>query len=267
MKINYDNVLGEGSFANVYGTDNNQYVAKVEDNILTNLLKKEARLMMKMCEYDKDGKYVIPIYKYYEENDKNIMIMQRMGLSLADMVRRSDVTMDEYSIKNMMRKLIIALKYIHEFGFCHGDIKPENVMLSRDYKKIYFIDFGLSKAFMVGKKQIEFKKNVSPSGTLRFMSVNVNEWIKMSRRDDMISLGYMIIYMQTRYLPWQNISLPSKKEKYQTVAKIKRSTTPEKLVEDCLPPLKAPLIKYMRYVNNLRYDEKPDYDYLLAQFN
>ena len=267
MKINFDDVLGEGSFAMVYGTDDKNYVAKVEEQGLSSLLKKEAKLMMKMSEYDKEGKLVIPVELYKEDSENNIMIMKKMGISLSTMVGRTDVNMDEYSVKNIMRRLIQSMKYIHSFGYCHGDIKPENVMLTRDYKRVYLIDFGLAKAFMMGKKHIEYKEKVSPSGTLRFMSVNVNEWKKMSRRDDLISLGYMIIYLQTKYLPWQNINAPTRKQKYEVVARIKRQTTPAKMVEGCLPALKGNMQKYMYYVLQLEFAEMPDYDYLMSLFN
>lgn len=255
-------IIGEGSFSVVYEVDK-ETVVKVEENNYSKLLKREAKIMMKMTESDLTGKYVIPVYGYKEKDSKCMMEMKRLKISLGEIMERISGVMDNYSVKNLLKKLIINLRFIHEFGVCHGDIKPDNIMLSDDYRKVYFVDFGLYRQYKSGKKHLEYKEGVSPSGTLRFMSKNVNSWIRMSRRDDLISLGYMMIFLQKRELPWQNVGVMGKKAKYEYVSKMKESIDLGKLCDGCLNGLK----EYMEYCYKLGFDEEPDYDYLLGLFN
>ena len=57
------------------------------------------------------------------------------------------------------------------------------------------------------------KLNVNPCGTIRFMSKNTNNLIESSRRDDLISLGYSMIFILKGKLPWQNLNIQNKKRK------------------------------------------------------
>lgn len=255
-------ILGEGSFSTVYEKGSDR-VLKVEDKNYVGLLRREARMMIKMSEMDRDGKFVIPVYGYIEGNENGSMEMKRMKISLGEIMKRLDKGMDDYSIKNLMRRLIINLNFIHKFGVCHGDIKPDNVMLSEDYRKVYFVDFGLYKNFRVGKNHVKYKDKISPSGTLRYMSKNVNGWIRMTRRDDMISLGYMMVYLQKLTLPWLNIGLIGKKDKYEKVYKMKECVDLGELCDGCVRGME----EYMRYCYGLDFEEEPDYDYLLGLFN
>jgi len=218
--------------------------------------------MMRMSEKDVEGKFVIPVYKCYEKDGKCMMEMMRMKISLGEIMRRIGGVMDFYSVTNICKKLIINLQFIHSFGVCHGDIKPDNVMLSDDYRRVYLIDFGLYRNFYVGRKHVDYRGGVSPSGTLRFMSKNVNGWGRMSRRDDMISLGYMLIYLMKGSLPWQDIVGVGKKEKYDLVCRKKNEIDLGKLCDGCMRGMK----EYMMYCYGLEFDEKPDYEYLLKLF-
>jgi serine/threonine protein kinase len=254
-------ILGEGSFSIVYEKDDDR-VVKEEDEGFNNLLRMEARVMRKMSERDREGKYVVPVYSYEEFDGKRKMEMMRLKISLGDIMRRIIGVMDVYSVKNIGVRLILNLQFIHSFGICHGDIKPDNVMLNRDYKRVYFVDFGLHKNYMNGKKHVEYKENVSPTGTLRFMSKNVNGWKKMSRRDDLISLGYMMIYLQKRSLPWQDVDVMGKMEKYKAVCKIKEEVDLGELCRGCIKGMEG----YMGYCYGLGFEEKPDYGYLVSLF-
>ena len=254
-------VLGEGSFSVVYEVDDDR-VVKEEDEGFNDLLRGEARLMRRMSERDMDGKYVVPVYSYEEEGGKRKMEMMRLKVSLGELMRKIGGVMDGYSVRNLGIRLILNLQFIHSFGVCHGDIKPDNVMLSRDYRRVYFVDFGLYKNFMRGKKHVEYKENVSPTATLRFMSKNVNGWKRMSRRDDLISLGYMMIYLQKRNLPWQDIVGVGKKEKYRVVCKIKEEVDLGELCQGCINGME----KYMKYCYGLGFEEEPDYGYLVGLF-
>jgi serine/threonine protein kinase len=89
----------------------------------------------------------------------------------------------------------------------HRDIKPENLMIDvDDLKTIYMIDFGLAKRFVdftnTHIKQVQKKGLV---GTQRYASINSHDGLELGRRDDLISLAYVLIYFCKGRLPWQVI--------------------------------------------------------------
>lgn len=66
-------------------------------------------------------------------------------------------------------------------------------------------------------------------GTARFASLNSHLGSEQSRRDDMQSLGYLIVYLAKGRLPWQKVRAKSKHQKYQKIYELKDSHTPETL--------------------------------------
>ena len=104
-----------------------------------------------------------------------------------------------------------AIQYLHHNNYIHQDIKPENFAMGLDHRShiIHLLDFGLSKIFIDKKtsKHVEYKENMNLVGTPKYLSINGHLGIKLSRRDDLESLGYMLIYLMKGYLPWQEISV------------------------------------------------------------
>ena len=103
------------------------------------------------------------------------------------------------------RSLIRTIAHVHSRGFLHRDIKPANCMVGYgDDDMIYLSDFGLSKRFLQQDgAHIPITKKEGVTGTPRFCSVNVHEKIESSRRDDLESIFYVMIYMIKGELPWQ----------------------------------------------------------------
>ena len=86
--------------------------------------------------------------------------------------------------------------------------------------------------------------------------------IEQSRRDDMESLGYVMLYFCRGSLPWQGLKAATKKQKYDRIME-KKMTTPTEVLCRGFPNEFA---IYLNYTRSLRFDDKPDYSYLRKIF-
>lgn len=168
--------------------------------------------------------------------------------------------------------MIQIIKRVHDAGVVHRDIKPENFMLSLhsseqkssdDEKTLHIIDFGLSRFYMKGDKHVINTYDKSIVGTMRYISKHIHEGNVYSRRDDIISIMYVVIYLLKGNLPWTGL-LPKKgdiRTKEELVYDKKINTTSDELCEG-LPTL---FKKILDYAYSLEFEDKPDYSYMIRQ--
>ena len=107
------------------------------------------------------------------------------------------------------------------------------------------------------------KKGKKLIGTARFSSINAMEGLSQSRRDDLESFGYMLIYFLKGKLPWQNFMIKNKEERYNKIKQKKESIDINELCSDCPDEI----AQYITYVKNLKYEEEPNYIYIKNLFN
>ena len=91
-----------------------------------------------------------------------------------------------------------------------------------------------------------------------FGSINALSKNELSRRDDLESLGYILIYFIKGCLPWENVAIKNKEEKINKILELKKKITEEILCNGLPEEIKL----FLSYTKNLKFEEEPDYNYL-----
>ena len=172
-----------------------------------------------------------------------------------------------------MIEMLQIISRVHDAGVVHRDIKPENFMIGisksdkeakeNDVKTLHIIDFGLSKFYKKGDKHVINTNDKSMVGTMRYVSTYIHDGSVYSRRDDIISILYVSIYLLKGTLPWCGLC-PKKGDittKEQMVYAKKVNTTSAEVCEG-LPAL---FKKLLEYAYSLYFEDKPNYLYMIRQ--
>ncbi len=263
--------LGSGSFGEVYLTkilSNGALVAsKIEEK--ENSKKKTSKIVdeykiYKKLELKGVKKGIPKIYSIYETPKFNVLVMELLGENLETIFNNYDKKFTLGTVLKLGIEIIGLIEKVHNCGFIHRDIKPNNFMFGVSSKKyeLYILDFGLSKKFYKNKKHIEYKTNKSLVGTARYTSINIHLGIEPSRRDDLESIGYMLIYFLKAQLPWQGLKKQKNTDHLELIGEVKLSTSVKTLCEN-IPHC---FTEYIDYVRKLSFDEKPDYKYIQQLF-
>lgn len=170
---------------------------KMEDKEV-NLLKREAQIYQYLV-----GHRGIPRLKYYGTTKScNFLVLPFLGKSL---VSRKFSREETFFIA---RKIVEIVEYIHSKGFLHRDLKPDNFLIGDgDEINVQVIDFGLAKKYIDHENNhISFKKGKHLVGSVNYSSVNVQKGCEASRRDDLESLMYVVLFLLNGKLPWDGLS-------------------------------------------------------------
>ena len=257
--------IGKGSFGEVFlvsDKEGNKYACKAENNSSKNRLRGESYIYKRFA--SKNLECVPTFHKYFETPEYNLLIMQLLGKSLDCIFEDCNNNIDVGTVMKIGITIISHLEKIHRIGIIHRDIKPNNFMFGMDENEsdLYVMDFGLSKKWCVNRDHIEFKTNRSMIGTARYASLNIHLGTEPSRRDDMESVGYMLVYLIKGSLPWQGLKKKTKENPMDKIGEKKMMVNLKTLCEG-LPEC---FYDYINYTRNLQFTEKPDYEYLRDLF-
>ena len=259
-------LLGKGGFGHLFlgrSIHENSFIAiKVEEQSPRSRLAWEYQIIKELS----DGEGIPKVYRLHRGKKHNYLIMQLLGKSLdklfVDMKKK-------FSIKTVCMiayQMVQRIEFVHSKGYIHRDVKPGNFLLGKnlDRKKIYIIDFGLSKKYIdkSTNKHIIYKEGKGLTGTARYVSLNTHYGIEQSRRDDIEGIAYNLIYFAKGKLPWKGVKTKNKKEKHKKIMELKEEYNPDKLCEG-LPEEFPTLLKYSR---KLDFEEKPDYKNIKIMF-
>lgn len=258
--------IGCGSNGNIFTIeriiDNKQFALKTEEkkyNIIN--LKTEAYNLIliqgvgipKFISFGGDSKYFFLIEELLGESFFLKFVQNKNECSIID-------------IGKIAIQILDRLEWIHSKNLLYMDVKPGNFLLGlNDPDVIYIIDFGTCQKYRSSKtnKHIQLKKTNHVIGTLSYVSSNVLKGFQASRRDDLISLGFMLIFILKKSLPWMSADYKtSSHAKIKEVIKLKETNDDGKIFKG----IPAAFVKYMKYVQNLEFEEDPNYEYLRTLF-
>ncbi|XP_022452307.1 casein kinase I isoform X3 [Neophocaena asiaeorientalis asiaeorientalis] len=200
------------------------------------------------------------------EGDYNVMVMELLGPSLEDLFNFCSRKFSLKTVLLLADQMISRIEYIHSKNFIHRDVKPDNFLMGLGKKGnlVYIIDFGLAKKYRDARthQHIPYRENKNLTGTARYASINTHLGIEQSRRDDLESLGYVLMYFNLGSLPWQGLKAATKRQKYERISEKKMSTPIEVLCKG----YPSEFSTYLNFCRSLRFDDKPDYSYLRQLF-
>nr|KJB26595.1 hypothetical protein B456_004G249300 [Gossypium raimondii] len=259
--------IGAGSFGELYlgvNTETGEEIAIKMEPAKTRhpQLHYESKLYMLL-----QGGTGIPQLKWFGvEGDYNVMVIELLGPSLEDLYNYCNRKLSLKSVLMLADQLINRVEFMHSRGFLHRDIKPDNFLmgLGRKANQVYIIDYGLAKKYrdLQSHKHIPYRENKNLTGTARYASVNTHLGVEQSRRDDLESLGYVLMYFLRGSLPWQGLKAGTKKQKYDKISE-KKMVTPVEVLCQSYP---SEFVSYFHYCRSLRFEDKPDYSYLKRLF-
>jgi len=272
--------IGEGSFGKIFSAQHKDTGQKVaiklvktteaamyenELTIYTKLHTSSISSISSLFAAGIEGPYYYLVLDLYEQN--------------LEQLRASFGCMPLKVVLHLGVQMLAIVESLHQKGVLHRDIKPANFMIktnAQNISELFLIDFGLAGCFKDEKqKHIPMKTGERLMGTPRYMSVNMHQHITPSRRDDLESLGYILIYLYKGKLPWQ-AQAPQTQGVSQAQAPQTQGVSQAQQADDGEMAISikqsfgwayansiiGEFILFIQYCRNLQFAEDPNYDYL-----
>ncbi|XP_023227492.1 casein kinase I-like [Centruroides sculpturatus] len=260
--------LGKGSFGDIYIGEDRDNGEKVAIKLERNCIGKPSNLLSESKIYNilKKGTG-IPDIKCYECNNTryNALVMELLGPSLGDLFAYCNYRFSLKTVLMLANQMISRLEYVHSKNIIHRDVKPDNFLMGsfNSYDTVYLIDYGLAKQCTFKPKRLNYGRYRKIVGTARYASINAHRGIEQSRRDDLESLGYVLMYFNRGNLPWQNLHAVTAIQKCERILEKKISIPIEVLCKH----FPEEFAIYLKYCRSLGFEQIPDYTYLRTLFS
>ena len=262
------NILGKGSFGICFEgldtSDNSRVALKVENggskqSLVNNELKAHQIL---------NGLEGIPkLLAQGIADNRHIIVMELLGEDLYKIYNRLSKQFSLKTIFMLAEQMIDRTRSVHQKGLIHRDLKPENFLIGleeKDRNKLFLIDFGLAERYSdeTSGQHLPCNEKTSFSGTVRFCSVNSHKGYTMSRRDDLESIVYILLYFIWSTLPWDGLESTKSGHFYNEVKQKKEDIVESESFEQ-IPEV---IRNFLNYCRLLGYEEIPDYNYWMQMF-
>jgi serine/threonine protein kinase len=274
--------IGSGRFGTVYRGSNDKTgesvaikLERVDAGKTLNILKHETTLLNYL--YTNACRNIPYIYWYGRYADCPALVMPYYDCSLFGVFSKSaPPTAHSFSPHRIVYSIIQIIQTIHTAGVVHRDLKPHNFMLRN--AELFLIDFGMATFYVDENREhiAETPAKTHLLGTLKYISYHIHCGSPYTRRDDLISIGYIYMFI-CGFLYWD-----------RTLFSEDMNSTPEMLPEthilysknQCMKTLKKldrikaffeehcleepSIVEYIRYSYGLGFAETPNYEHLLA---
>ncbi len=199
--------LGSGSFGTVYFAEDTILKKNVALKVQPYRAEKgkelieEARILFEL-----NHENIVRFFNVEIIEDKIVLVMEPVkGFTLREVIEK-DAPMRYQDAFAIVKEILKALEYAHSKGLLHGDIKPENVLISAETGKVKLADFGLARIF---KQKQEIARI---AGTPFYMAPEVWKG-ESSRYSDIYSVGSILFELLTKKPPFQAESIEELRNK------------------------------------------------------
>jgi serine/threonine protein kinase len=247
--------ISQGSFGALYQGKNirtGELVAiKVEKRSENevNTLKYEATVY----NYLKNIDGFIKLRWFGTDEKYNFLVIDLLGNSLKKYLVRNVAKNNLEIVLNFGKKIINKLMILHENKIIHRDLKPDNILLNSDnlFEDIFLVDFSFCKKYINTNGEHILKNKINKIiGSVNYISLNVHDLIELSRRDDLESVVYILIYLYCGKLDWENSMSITR------IYEMKKNIINDENIPECFRNM-------ILYIRTLEFNERPNYFYLM----
>ena len=268
--------IGQGGFSSVYQAQHKNTgkmvalkIVKTADDY--NTILHESKILSYMNrDMSSNSKRLVPTLHWYGNYGKMMCLATTFYSKSFTNYLQDNANIDLLKLLDMCTQIIQIMYFIHGVFVIHCDIKPDNFMIDDD-GKLVLIDFGMARLYVDSgntSKHISNKMSNSLFGTPKYASYNLHLGNKPSRRDDMISVGYLMMIMFNVELPWSATDAVEDKELYNIEHRANVVRRDLKHIDALICGLANKfLVPYFTDVYALKYDEAPDYAEYNTLFN
>ncbi|XP_055330960.1 casein kinase I-like [Paramacrobiotus metropolitanus] len=194
------------------------------------------------------------VHYYCEVDASNVIVLDMLGPTLDDLLTRVGGTFSKKTMALIGLQLMDRLEFLHSRNILYRDVKGENLLIGLydHHNRIHIVDFGLCRhAFK------EDGQGYTPVGTPRYMSLATHAGRASTYRDDVESVGYLLVYFVLGRLPWQGMPAASTDTKIAMIANKKMNTSLKELCNGIAPQMR----EYLQAARQLEFNQFPDYGY------
>ena len=244
--------IARGQFGEIVKVEYNDtyYAVKIGNK---DVIKYEIEMYKKL----KGVANISRLYNIFEYGDNFCMVLDYYSKTLYNVKEEQFLTIN-YSINiiNYIKQLIVIINGVHNKNIIHRDLKPSNICLNNN-NTLFLIDFGISKIYKNGTIHNNETTTRGFLGSTNFSSLNAINLIEQSRRDDIESVIYILLYMllsNERYNDYDKLNSFEKKDILVIIA----------FCENMYNINTNMLTKLFNYIRRLKYNQQPNYEYILS---
>ena len=235
--------IGRGGFGKIYRAYDSRMgrevaIKVIEDTQNPEYLIRESKIVARISHPN-----IVTIYDLQEDRNNVYMIMELIeGASLQEIYDSGAILSVSEAI-SIAYQICSALEAAHRRGIAHLDIKPSNILISRD-GKVKVADFGIAR--ILGESYEEDEGYIL--GTEEYMAPEVLEGETMDSLSDIFSVGLVMYEMLTGNLP----QYPTEDNRYRNPSKINNSVPKklDELINSCIATHRSQRIDDISYLKN-----------------